>query len=72
LRQVIEKLWTIEEVADFLQVKISVVRYWLHTSGMPFIKIGKHYRFDPHDIREWVESCKCRRNELQDQLRQVT
>lgn len=72
MRQVIEKLWTIKEVADFLQVKVSVVKYWLHTSGMPFVKIGKHYRFDPNDIRKWVESCKCSKNELQDELRQVT
>lgn len=58
LKQVIEKLWTINEVAGFLQVKTSVVKYWLCTSGMPFVKIGKHYRFDPNDIREWMEKHK--------------
>ena len=58
MKSTVSELWTIEDVADFLKVKTSVVKYWLHTSGIPFLKIGKHYRFDPNDIREWMERHK--------------
>lgn len=55
-----EKLWTIKEVAEFLRVKQSVVKYWLYNSDIPHIKLGKHYRFDPEDIREWIDGNKTR------------
>ena len=53
-----EKLWTVEEVARFLRVKSSIVKYWLQTSYIPFVKVGKQYRFDPQDVKAWVESLK--------------
>lgn len=53
-----DELWTVEEVAGFLRVKGSIVRYWLQTSYIPFVKVGKQYRFDPKDIKACVESLK--------------
>jgi len=53
-----DKLWTIEEVADFLQVKPSVVKYWVQISEIPFVKLGKQYRFDQRDIKHWLEDQK--------------
>jgi len=35
-----EKLLTIEDVAEFFQVKSSVIRYWIYNSDIPFIKLG--------------------------------
>jgi len=54
----LKRLWTIKEVADFLQVKPSVIKYWIYNSDIPHIKLGKHYRFDPSDVRAWIESNK--------------
>ncbi len=53
-----DKLWTLDEVADFLRVKTSVVKYWVQISEIPFVKLGKQYRFDQRDIKTWVEQRK--------------
>ena len=53
-----EQLWTIDDVAEYCQVRPSVVRYWIRTTDMPFIRLGKQHRFDPRDIREWIEARK--------------
>ena len=58
MKSTVSELWTIQEVADFLKVKTSVVKYWLQTSYIPFVKVGKHYRFDSNDIRAWMERHK--------------
>jgi len=50
-----EKLWTIEDVAEFCQVKVSVVKYWLYHADLPHIKLGKQIRFDSEDVKDWVE-----------------
>ncbi len=51
-------LWTIENVAEFCQVKTSVVKYWLKNTDIPYIKIGKKVRFDPKDIKSWISEQK--------------
>ena len=53
-----DRLWTIDDVAEYLRVKASVVKYWIHNERLPCMKIGKHLRFDPEDVREWVEGQK--------------
>ena len=53
-----EHLWTIDDVAAYCKVRPSVVRYWIRTTDMPFIRLGKQHRFDPRDIREWIEARK--------------
>lgn len=53
-----EKLWTITDVAEYCQVKESVVRYWLYNTNLPYIKLGKHIRFRKEDVKEWIEG-KC-------------
>lgn len=54
----LEPLWTIEEAAAYFKVKESVIRYWMRASGLPYIKLGKHPRFDPIDISKWIKFYK--------------
>ena len=58
MKRITEQLWTIEDVAEFCRVKVSVVRYWVQQREIPFIKLGKFYRFDPKEVKEWVEEKK--------------
>ncbi len=58
MKNQIEMLWTIDDVADFLQVKTSVIKYWIHNSDIPFIKLGKRHRFDPEEIKGWIRNQK--------------
>jgi len=53
-----EKLLTIEDVAKFLQVKPSVIKYWINSRDIPFIKLGKYYRFESKEICTWINEHK--------------
>ncbi len=68
----LDKLWTIDDVAKYFQVRPSVIRYWVSNSGLPYIKIGKHYRFDSVDIQYWIESKKTIRKSNEDLLKLIT
>lgn len=50
-----DKLWTVDDVADFCRVRPSVVQYWVRNTDIPAIRLGRQIRFDPQTIREWVE-----------------
>jgi len=66
-----DRLWTIDDVAEYLQVKNSVVRYWIHNERLPCLKIGKHLRFDPEDVREWTYSQKDRQRRSNPDLKLI-
>ena len=51
-----DRLWTIDDVAEFCRVKPSVVRYWTRTGQIPHMRLGRQIRFDPKAIKEWLES----------------
>lgn len=53
-----EPLWTIKEAAKYFQVRESVIRYWMRTMGLPYIKLGKHPRFSREDIKKWIKFYK--------------
>ncbi len=53
-----QTLWTIEDVADYCRVKPSIVKYWTRNTNIPYIRLGKHIRFEPEKLREWIEE-KC-------------
>lgn len=71
MKTTIDKLWTIENVADFCQVKPSVVKYWLYNTDIPFVKLGKHPRFDPMDLKEWIEKQKNGCNDDKDEFDRI-
>ena len=50
-------LWNNKEVATFLNVKESTVRYWVHIGYIPHIKFRGAVRFRESDIVEWVNRC---------------
>lgn len=49
-----QKLWTPKNLADYLSVKESVVKYWVRSQVVPYIRIGRQIRFDRDDILEWI------------------
>lgn len=50
-------LLTVKEIAKYLNISIRQV-YRLIESGMPYRKVGKHYRFCKQDIDNWTEVTK--------------
>jgi excisionase family DNA binding protein len=56
-----DRLLTIQEVADLLQVPTS----WLYSHSrkrskdrIPAVKVGKYVRFNQDDVTEWIERHK--------------
>jgi len=53
-------LVTIREAARYLSVSVSTLYGWVWQRRIPFVKVGRALRFDPDDLREFVEGNKQR------------
>lgn len=49
---------TIEEASEFLNLKISRLRYEVFKKSIPTIKLGRSIRFHEKDLISWVMSKK--------------
>lgn len=51
----IEQLLTTEQVAELLQVPVDTVRWWRKRRRGPLsVPVGKHARYRPQDVRDWI------------------
>jgi excisionase family DNA binding protein len=51
-----KRLLTTIEVSDYLGIPVSTIHRWRYVgTGPPAIRIGRHLRFDPDDLAEWIE-----------------
>lgn len=51
------KLWTINEVAEFLQVPVGTLYAWRTKNyGPRGTRIGRYVRYNPEDVFAWLES----------------
>jgi excisionase family DNA binding protein len=50
-----EKLLNVPGVSDFIGVKQSTIRKWVHERRIPFLKVGRCVRFRPSSIEEWLK-----------------
>lgn len=51
------RLWTIDDLADFLGVPVATVYKWRHTNeGPPGYRIGRYLRFDEKEVIAWLET----------------
>ena len=51
-----EDLWSVRDVARFLGVPVPTIYAWRHRRvGPPAFRLGKHLRFRPSDVAEWLE-----------------
>jgi excisionase family DNA binding protein len=52
-----EKLWTIDDVAQYLSVPRSTLYQWRSKGyGPNGIRIGRHVRYRPDDVQSWLAS----------------
>lgn len=50
-----ERLWTIEDVAEYLGISINTLYYWRTKGKGPTARrLGKYVRYRPEDVRSWV------------------
>ena len=51
-----ERLLTVQELADRMQVPVSTVYQWRkHGTGPKAYRIGKYLRFRVSDVERWIE-----------------
>jgi len=43
------------EIANFLGVKESTIRAWVHTRQIPYYKIGRLVKFKLEEIEQWIQ-----------------
>ncbi|WP_405805806.1 helix-turn-helix domain-containing protein [Streptomyces sp. NBC_00210] len=56
-RQLPDRYLTPIDLADLLGVPIETVYQWRRKrTGPRGFRVGRHLRFDPEDVRRWVES----------------
>jgi excisionase family DNA binding protein len=51
----VERLLTVGEVADWLQLKPRTIYQWVHEGYIPVIKLGALVRFDQASIMAWIK-----------------
>lgn len=50
-----KKLMNAAQVAEWLNVKESTIRKWVHYGFIPHIKLGRCVRFSEEDIQRWLK-----------------
>jgi predicted DNA-binding transcriptional regulator AlpA len=52
-----ERLWTLDETAAFLVIPPRTLYQLNHKgTGPRFFRVGRHCRYDPRDVLEWLTS----------------
>lgn len=50
-----DRLWSVAEVSRFLGVPVATLRAWrCQGRGPASAKLGRHVRYDPDHVRDWV------------------
>ena len=50
-----DRLLTVEQLADWLQVKPRTIYGWVHEGYIPVIKLGTLVRFDQASVIAWLK-----------------
>lgn len=54
-RDDMEKLLSVEEVADYLGVPVNTLYQWRHKGTGPVaFRVGRFLRYDPAQVRDWL------------------
>ncbi|NAS21571.1 helix-turn-helix domain-containing protein [Herbidospora galbida] len=50
-----DRLWSVDDLADFLGVPAGTIYQWrTRRTGPPGRKIGRHLKYLPEDVYAWV------------------
>lgn len=51
----LERLLSVEEVAEYLGVPVNTLYQWRHKgTGPTAFRVGRFLRYDPNDVRQWL------------------
>jgi excisionase family DNA binding protein len=53
----IAKLWTVQDVSDYLGVPVATLYQWRTTGYGPAARrVGKYLRYKPEDVETWFDA----------------
>ena len=56
----ITRLWTVEDVSEFLGIPVNTLYQWRHRGYGPSARrVGRYIRYKAADVVAWVESLDC-------------
>jgi len=55
---IMEKLITVKDLSEWLQVSKSTVYQWTHAEFIPHYKMPKGVRFKPSEVEKWLQKRK--------------
>ena len=51
----LDRLLTVQDLAEYLDVPIATIYAWRYRrQGPPGFRVGKHLRYRPCDIEQWI------------------
>ena len=51
----VDALWTVKDLAGYLRIPVQTIYQWRTKGyGPPGHRIGKHVRYLPDEVREWI------------------
>ncbi len=53
-----KRLLSVEELAQYLNLRKQTIYNWLHNKKITGIKIGKVWRFEKEEIDKWLQKHK--------------
>jgi len=57
-----EKLLSVNQLADILGLKKITIYEWVRSNRIPFVKLGKRVLFQPSDIADYIKSKRVERH----------
>lgn len=52
-----QRLWTVDDVAEFLGVPVRTLYDWRGRNYGPVAKkVGRYLRYDPEEVQRWFDS----------------
>ena len=55
-RQKLERLLSVDEVAEFLGIPVATLYQWRHKGAGPdAYRVGRHLRYEPSAVRAWLD-----------------
>ncbi len=53
--ETLDRLLTVEELADYLGVPIATLYQWRHRGeGPPGFRVGRYIRYRRNDVEQWI------------------
>ena len=51
------RLWSIKETAAYLGIPVPTMYRWRHHgSGPKAYRVGRHLRYDPAEVKRWLDA----------------